>query len=110
MQDLEETYSNITLVQDETIWQEFIYKSSLLEEPADALDCSFICRNVEKSNGCDLFVMEVGKKRTISHDRDLIGNDGRSRSDIPNSDIIHVKYISISFFRIKYVMWENLAI
>ena len=63
MQDLEETYSNITLVQDETIWQEFIYKSSLLEEPADALDCSFICRNVEKSNYCDLFVMEVGKKR-----------------------------------------------
>ena len=62
VQDLEETYSNLTLVQDETKWQEFIYKSSTLDDPADVLDCSFVCRNVEKPNGCDLFVMEVRKQ------------------------------------------------
>ena len=66
MQDLEETYSNLTLVQDETKWQEFIYKSSTLDEPADELDCSFVCRNVEKSNGCDLFVMEVCMKNNFA--------------------------------------------
>ena len=59
MQDLENTYLELTFVHDESHWEKFIYKSSTLPVPADFLDCSFICRNVEKSNGCDLFVMEV---------------------------------------------------
>ena len=57
--DLENTYYKLTYVKDELYWEKHIYKSMTLPEPADTLDCSFICRNVEKPNGCDLFLMEV---------------------------------------------------
>ena len=59
MQDLENTYLELTYVNDESYWKHFIYMSKTLPMPADFLDCSFICRNVEKDTGCDLFLMEV---------------------------------------------------
>ena len=58
-QDLEATYDEITYVSNNNEWQKHIYLTDELEKPADFLDCSFICRNVEKPNGCDLFLMEV---------------------------------------------------
>ena len=45
---------------DQEYWQKFIYKTESLESPANEIDCSFICRNVEKNEPCDLFVFEVG--------------------------------------------------
>ena len=58
-QDLEATYDELTYVSNNNEWQKHIYLTNELEKPADFLDCSFICRNVEKPNGCDLFLMEV---------------------------------------------------
>ena len=43
----------------ESYWKKYIYASLELPNPADYLDCSFVCRFVHKSNGCDLFLMEV---------------------------------------------------
>ena len=56
---IEATYDEITFVSNNNEWQKHIYLTDELEKPADFLDCSFICRNVEKPNGCDLFLMEV---------------------------------------------------
>ena len=58
--DTENTYSKLTFVRDESYWQKHIYKILELTEPTNHIDCSFICRNIEKSHGeCDLFLMEV---------------------------------------------------
>ena len=43
----------------ESYWKKYIHTSLELQEPTDYLDCSFVCRNVYNSNGCDLFLMVV---------------------------------------------------
>ena len=60
IEDLQNTYFQLTYVHDQEYWQKFIYKTESLESPANEIDCSFICRNVEKNEPCDLFVFEVG--------------------------------------------------
>ena len=60
-EDLENTYLQLTYIRDEDYWQKFIYKTEYLESPADQVDCSFICKNVENHMSCDLFVFEVCK-------------------------------------------------
>ena len=59
-EDWENTYKELTYIKDESHWQKYIYHKAELPKPADMLECSFMCRNVQKSNGCDLFLMEVG--------------------------------------------------
>ena len=65
LQDLENTYSELTYIFDESYWGKHIYKTMTLPQPADFLDCSMMCRNVEKPNGCDLFLMEVQKPNIL---------------------------------------------
>ena len=66
--DLENTYSKLTSVLDESYWQKHIYMIITLTEPTNHIDCSFICRNIEKSNGeCDLFLMEVMSILILCH-------------------------------------------
>ena len=68
--DFENTYSKLTFVHDETYWQKHIYKVLELIEPTNHLDCSFICQNIEKSNGkCDLFLMKVISRLFILEQR-----------------------------------------
>ena len=68
--DFENTYSKLTFVHDETYWQKYIYKIVELTEPTNHMDCSFICRNIEKPNGkCDLFLMMVIKSLFILEQR-----------------------------------------
>ena len=68
--DFENTYSKLTFVHDETYWQKHIYKVLELIEPTNHLDCSFICRNIDKSDGeCDLFLMEVISRLFILEQR-----------------------------------------
>ena len=59
LQDLQNTYTKLTYVHDDSYWAKYIYLTKTLPEPANYLDCSFVCRNVEKPNGCELFLMEV---------------------------------------------------
>ena len=59
-EDWENTYEELTYIKDESHWQKYIYYKTELAKPADMLECSFMCRNVQKSNGCDMFLMEVG--------------------------------------------------
>ena len=47
LQDLQNTYINLTYVHDDTYWAKHIYLTKTLPEPADYLDCSFVCKNVE---------------------------------------------------------------
>ena len=91
LQDLQNTYTKLTYVHDDSYWAKHIYLTKTLPEPADYLDCSFLCRNVEKPNGCDLFLMEVySKKRML---------------------IALILILMLTFFpRIRYVILENLHI
>ena len=59
IEDLHNTYFQLTYVYNQDYWQKFIYKTDSLESPANELDCSFVCRNVEKNEPCDLFIFEV---------------------------------------------------
>ena len=67
LQDLQNTYTKLTYVHDDSYWAKHIYLTKTLPEPADYLDCSFLCRNVEKPNGCDLFLMEVYSKNILAN-------------------------------------------
>ena len=66
--DFENTYSKLTFVHDESYWEKHIYMILELTEPTNHIDCSFLCRNIEKSNGeCDLFLMEVMSTLIFCH-------------------------------------------
>ena len=64
-EDFQTTYSELTYIKDDSYWKNYIYSTSDLPYPADRLDCSFLCRNVEKPNGCDLFLFEVSRKNFL---------------------------------------------
>ena len=90
LQDLQNTYTKLTYVHDDSYWAKHIYITKTLPEPADYLDCSFLCRNVEKPNGCDLFLMEVYSKNILAN---------------------RIDFNAYIFFpRIRYVILENLHI
>ena len=59
IEDFENTYFPLTYVQDESQWKKFIFKTEPVEFPANELDCSFLCKNVQRWKPCDLFVFEV---------------------------------------------------
>ena len=56
--DFEATYNTIELVDSTIVWAKYIYDSKTMDNMYNALDCSFICKNVEKNNACDLFAFE----------------------------------------------------
>ena len=57
--DWETTYTELNFIKDEANWKTHIFRKAELPQPADVLECSFLCKNVERQNGCDLFLMEV---------------------------------------------------
>ena len=57
--DWETTYTELNYIKDESHWKTHIFRKADLSQPADVLECSFLCKNVERQNGCDLFLMEV---------------------------------------------------
>ena len=81
-----------TYIKDDSYWKNHIYSTSELPDPADHLDCSFLCRNVEKPNGCDLFLFEVRKNLLRYFIHENLNN--------------LIEYI----FRTKYVIWAKLRI
>ena len=57
--DWETTFTELNFIKDESHWKTHIFRKADLPQPADVLECSFLCKNVERQNGCDLFLMEV---------------------------------------------------
>ena len=56
--DFEATYNTVKLVDSEIVWEQYVYDNKAMETMYNELDCSFICKNVEKDNACDLFAFE----------------------------------------------------
>ena len=56
--DFQATYHAIDLIDNKSVWQKYIYQSKELEDIDTVLDCSFLCKNVERKNNCDLFAFE----------------------------------------------------
>ena len=56
--EFQSTYHAIDLIDNKSVWQKYIYQSKELEDIDTVLDCSFLCKNVEKKNNCDLFAFE----------------------------------------------------
>ena len=53
------------------VWEKYTYDSKEMGSKDNYLDCSFVCKNIEKENGCDLFALEgqicyVGKANHIT--------------------------------------------
>ena len=66
--DFDATYHTIKMVDTQVIWSNYIYDNKAMENMYNYLDCSFLCKNVEKGNACDLFTFEehscyLGKSR-----------------------------------------------
>ena len=58
-QMFEETFYELSYVEDESFWEVYFYNFKKLPFPGDFIDCSFICNYVEKANGCGVFWYEV---------------------------------------------------
>ena len=58
--DFSSTYNTIGSVNSKIIWEKYIYDNKAMGNFDDHLDCSFLCKNVEKDNACDLFTIENG--------------------------------------------------
>ena len=56
--EFQSTYHAIDLIDNKSVWQKYIYQSKELEDIDTVLDCSFLCKNVERKNNCDLFAFE----------------------------------------------------
>ena len=56
--DFDATYHTIKMVDTQVIWSNYIYDNKAMENMYNYLDCSFLCKNVEKGNACDLFTFE----------------------------------------------------
>ena len=59
--DLQNTYQHNVIANNE-LWGTYIYKMKEMKPPQDVLDCSFYCKNIEKNQQCDTFVMNVCAK------------------------------------------------
>ena len=46
------------MVDTQVIWSNYVYDNKPVESMYNYLDCSFLCKNVEKGNDCDLFAFE----------------------------------------------------
>ena len=60
------------MVDTQVIWSNYIYDNKAMENMYNYLDCSFLCKNVEKGNACDLFTFEehscyFGKSGPVSY-------------------------------------------
>ena len=60
MADFLSTYNTIGPVNSKSMWEKYIYDSKTMGNFDNYLDCSFLCKNVEKDNACDLFTIENG--------------------------------------------------
>ena len=60
MADFSSTYNTIRSVNSKIMWEKYIYDSKTMGNFDNHLDCSFLCKNVEKDNACDLFTIENG--------------------------------------------------
>ena len=56
--EFQSTYHSIDWIDNKNVWQKHIYRSKELEDIDTVLDCSFLCKNVERKNNCDLFAFE----------------------------------------------------
>ena len=54
----EATYYELTYIEDEKYWTKYFYANKKLPLPNDFMDCSFVCNNVEKDNGCEIFYFQ----------------------------------------------------
>ena len=61
----EQTFYELTYIEEESYWKKYFYDSKVLPFPGDYVDCSFLCKYVEKSNGCDVFKYEVFSNKAI---------------------------------------------
>ena len=59
IQMFEDSYYELSYVEDESYWKKYFYESKKLPFPGDYVDCSFLCKYVEKTRGCDVFKYEV---------------------------------------------------
>ena len=55
----EQTFYELTYIEEESYWKKYFYDAKVLPFPGDYVDCSFLCKYVEKSKGCDVFKYEV---------------------------------------------------
>ena len=53
--DFQSTYNSIEMSGTKTVWEKYIYDSKVID---DYLECSFVCKNLEQENACDLFAFE----------------------------------------------------
>ena len=53
--EFKSTYNAIDSIETKIVWQTHIYRTNQLQDIDTVLDCSFLCKNVEKSNNCELF-------------------------------------------------------
>ena len=65
--DWETTYTELNYIKDESHWRTHIFRKAELPQPADVLECSFLCKNVERQSGCDFFLMEVSLQITSTY-------------------------------------------
>ena len=83
LENLEATYKRLTYVRDESYWAKHFYKAVDLPSPADRLDCSFMCRDVEKPNGCEFFIWDVSSNQScqLLYINPLLGKIGNTDFD-----------------------------
>ena len=52
-------YYELSYIEDESNWKTYFYAKKSIPHPGDFMDCSFICKSVERDNGCEIFYFEV---------------------------------------------------
>ncbi len=57
--ELRESFMNITYVNDETVWKKHIYNVQDFVAPQDMLDCSTECKVIHAAQGCQFFFYSV---------------------------------------------------
>ena len=55
LEQFQATYHAIDLIDDNSVWQTYIYRLVEMEDVHTVLDCSFLCKNVDRNHACDLF-------------------------------------------------------
>ena len=70
-------YYELSYIEDESNWKTYFYAKKSLPHPGDFMDCSFICKSVERDNGCEMFYFEVIMKFLKTNDKLLIQFHGQ---------------------------------
>ena len=97
--DFEATYNTIELVDSTKIWTKYIYDSKTMDNMYNVLDCSFLCKNVEKVNACDLFAFE--------DQNCYFGKSGHTGGEI-SEDLVDAT-IYITNCKFLFCLWQNLT-